>query len=64
MGTDAIRALGSSLVMWTVPGRSGRTPKPPGRLPMEDMEYTTMPQVAERMHECWEPVGQPAPTPG
>src|SRR5665213_553688 len=23
----------------------------PGRLPMEEMEYTTMPQVAERMHE-------------
>ncbi|MGZ6618015.1 MAG: fructose-1,6-bisphosphate aldolase/phosphatase, partial [Solirubrobacteraceae bacterium] len=26
-------------------------PFEPGRLPMEDMEYTTMPQVAERMHE-------------
>ena len=35
-------------------------PFEPGRLPMEDMEYTTMPQVAERMHERWEPIEQPA----
>ena len=39
-------------------------PFEPGRLPMEDMEYTTMPQVAERMHERWEPIEEPAPTPG
>jgi fructose 1,6-bisphosphate aldolase/phosphatase len=38
-------------------------PFEPGRLPMEDMEYTTMPQVAERMHERWEPTEEPAPIP-
>jgi fructose 1,6-bisphosphate aldolase/phosphatase len=38
-------------------------PFEPGRLPMEDMEYTTMPQVAERMHERWEPIEEPAPIP-
>ena len=33
----------------------------PGRLPMEDMEYTTMPAVAERVAERWEPIEEPAP---
>ncbi len=32
------------------------------REPMEDMEYTTMPQVAERMRERWEAIEEPAPT--
>ena len=36
-------------------------PFEPGRLPMEEMEYTTMPQVAERMHERWEAIEEPAP---
>jgi fructose 1,6-bisphosphate aldolase/phosphatase len=36
-------------------------PFEPGRLPMEDMEYMTMPAVAERMHERWEAIEQPAP---
>jgi len=31
------------------------------RLPMKDMEYTTMPQVAGRMHERWEAIEEPAP---
>jgi ribose-phosphate pyrophosphokinase len=34
-------------------------PFEPGRLPLEDMEYTTMPAVAER----WEPIEEPAPAP-
>ena len=38
-------------------------PFEPGRLPMEDMEYTTMPQVAERMQERWEAIEEPAPIP-
>ena len=38
-------------------------PFEPGRLPMEDTEYTTMPQVAERMHEHWEPIEEPEPAP-
>jgi fructose 1,6-bisphosphatase len=28
---------------------------------MEDMEYTTMPQVFERVYERWEPIEEPAP---
>jgi fructose 1,6-bisphosphate aldolase/phosphatase len=36
-------------------------PFEPGRLPMEDMEYTTMPAVAERIAERWEPIEEPAP---
>jgi hypothetical protein len=35
----------------------------PGRLPMEDMEYTTMPAVAERIAERWEPIEEPTPVP-
>jgi fructose 1,6-bisphosphate aldolase/phosphatase len=31
-------------------------PFEPGRLPMEDMEYTTMPAVAERLAGRWEPI--------
>ena len=38
-------------------------PFEPGRLPMEDMEYTTMPVVAERVAERWEPIEEPAPAP-
>lgn len=36
-------------------------PFEPGRLPMEDMEYTTMPVVAERLQSRWEPIQEPAP---
>jgi fructose 1,6-bisphosphate aldolase/phosphatase len=35
-------------------------PFEPGRLPMEDMEYTTMPAVAERIADRWEPIEEPA----
>lgn len=35
-------------------------PFEPGRLPMEDMEYTTMPAVAERLTERWGPIEEPA----
>ncbi len=34
-------------------------PFEPGRLPMEDMEYTTMPAVADRLSERWEPIEEP-----
>jgi hypothetical protein len=30
---------------------------------MEDMEYTPMPAVAERMHERWEAIAEPAAIP-
>jgi fructose 1,6-bisphosphate aldolase/phosphatase len=36
-------------------------PFEPGRLPAEAMEYTTMPQVAERLSERWKPIEEPAP---
>ena len=35
----------------------------PGGLPMEDVEYATMPQVAESINERWEPIEEPAPIP-
>jgi fructose 1,6-bisphosphate aldolase/phosphatase len=38
-------------------------PFEPGRLPAEDMEYTTMPAVAERIAERWEPIEEPEPAP-
>jgi fructose 1,6-bisphosphate aldolase/phosphatase len=38
-------------------------PFEPGRLPMEDMEYTTMPAVAERLEARWEPIEEPAQAP-
>jgi fructose 1,6-bisphosphate aldolase/phosphatase len=38
-------------------------PFEPGRLPMEDMEYTTMPVVADRVAERWEPIDAPVATP-
>jgi fructose 1,6-bisphosphate aldolase/phosphatase len=38
-------------------------PFEPGRLPAEDMEYTTMPAVAERIAERWEPIEEPEPVP-
>jgi fructose 1,6-bisphosphate aldolase/phosphatase len=34
-------------------------PFEPHRLPLEDMEYTTMPAVAERLAGRWEPIGPP-----
>lgn len=34
-------------------------PFEPHRLPLEDMEYTTMPAVAKRLAERWEPIGPP-----
>lgn len=36
-------------------------PFEPGRLPAEDMEYTTMPAVAAKMQERWEPIREPVP---
>jgi fructose 1,6-bisphosphate aldolase/phosphatase len=36
-------------------------PFEPGRLPMEDMEYTTMPAVAGRLADRWQPIDEPAP---
>jgi fructose 1,6-bisphosphate aldolase/phosphatase len=36
-------------------------PFEPGRLPAEAMEYTTMPQVAERLSDRWKPIEEPAP---
>lgn len=35
-------------------------PFEPGRLPAEAMEYTTMPQVAERLAERWQPIDEAA----
>ncbi|MHB1834764.1 MAG: fructose-1,6-bisphosphate aldolase/phosphatase [Solirubrobacteraceae bacterium] len=53
------RARAQALEMADYMRRNG--PFEPGRLPMEDMEYTTMPQVAEHMGERWEPIREPAP---
>ncbi len=36
-------------------------PFEPHRLPLEETEYTTMPQVAARLADCWEPIAKPAP---
>jgi fructose 1,6-bisphosphate aldolase/phosphatase len=55
------RARQQALEMADYMRRNG--PFEPGRLPMEDMEYTTMPQVAERMHERWEAIEEPTPVP-
>lgn len=44
------RALQQALEMADYARRMGLFE--PGRLPVEDMEYTTMPQVVERMHEA------------
>jgi len=38
-------------------------PFEPGRLPMEDMEYTTMPAVAARLANRWEPIEEPTAVP-
>ncbi len=38
-------------------------PFEPGRLPMEDMEYSTMPAVAERRHGRWEAIETPVAVP-
>lgn len=53
------RARAQALEMADYMRRNG--PFEPGRLPMEDMEYTTMPQVAQHMGERWEPIREPAP---
>ncbi|MGZ4229660.1 MAG: fructose-1,6-bisphosphate aldolase/phosphatase [Solirubrobacteraceae bacterium] len=55
------RARTQALEMADYMRRNG--PFEPGRLPMEDMEYTTRPQVVERMHERWAPSEEPAPIP-
>ena len=55
------RARTQALQMADYMRRNG--PFEPGRLPIEDMEYTTRPQVVERMHERWEPIEEPAPIP-
>jgi fructose 1,6-bisphosphate aldolase/phosphatase len=36
-------------------------PFEPHRLPLDEMEYTTMPAVAERMHERWAPLSDAIP---
>lgn len=36
-------------------------PFEPHRLPIEDLEYTTMPQIEARIADRWEPIGKPAP---
>ena len=36
-------------------------PFEPHRLPLDEMEYTTMPAVEERMHERWAPLSDEAP---
>jgi fructose 1,6-bisphosphate aldolase/phosphatase len=37
-------------------------PFEPHRLPLDEMEYTTMPTVADRLEERWAPIpGEPAP---
>jgi fructose 1,6-bisphosphate aldolase/phosphatase len=53
------RARTQALEMADYMRRNG--PFEPGWLPMEEMEYTTMPQVAERIHERWEAIEEPAP---
>lgn len=54
------RAREQALVMADFMRRNG--PFEPGRLPMEDMEYTTMPAVAARLEERWEPIAEPVAT--
>lgn len=53
------RARGIALEMADHMRRMG--PFEPGRLPAEDMEYTTMPSVARAMEGRWEPIPEPAP---
>ena len=36
-------------------------PFEPHRLPLDEMEYTTMPAVEEQMHERWAPLPDEAP---
>jgi fructose 1,6-bisphosphate aldolase/phosphatase len=38
-------------------------PFEPHRLPLEDLEYTTMPAIAARIADRWEPLGGPVPAP-
>jgi fructose 1,6-bisphosphate aldolase/phosphatase len=55
------RARAQALEMADYMRRMG--PFEPGRLPSEEMEYTTMPAVAERMRERWEAIEEPAAEP-
>jgi fructose 1,6-bisphosphate aldolase/phosphatase len=54
------RARAQALEMADYMRRMG--PFEPGRLPSEAMEYTTLPQVAERVAERWQPIEEPEPT--
>lgn len=38
-------------------------PFEPHRLPLDEMEYTTMPSVAERLKDRWSPTDEPIPVP-
>jgi fructose 1,6-bisphosphate aldolase/phosphatase len=55
------RARREALAMADAMRRMG--PFEPARLPAEDMEYTTMPDVAARLSEHWEPIADPASEP-
>ncbi|HEY5144561.1 MAG TPA: fructose 1,6-bisphosphatase, partial [Solirubrobacteraceae bacterium] len=55
------RARQQALEMADYLRRNG--PFEPGRLPMEDMEYTTMPAVAARLANRWEPIEEPTAVP-
>lgn len=55
------RARGIALEMADHMRRMG--PFEPGRLPAEDMEYTTMPSVARAMEGRWEAIPEPATAP-
>lgn len=55
------RARGIALEMADHMRRMG--PFEPGRLPAEDMEYTTMPSVARAMEGRWEHIPEPATAP-
>jgi len=54
------RARGQALEIADFIRRMG--PFEPGRLPAEAMEYTTMPQVAERLADRWRPIEEAVPT--
>lgn len=57
-GVSFDRARSEALQLADYMRRMG--PFEPGRLPMEDMEYTTLPAVAQRLEDRWEPVAEPA----
>ena len=58
--TSFDRARGQALEIADFIRRMG--PFEPGRLPAEAMEYTTMPQVAERLADRWRPIEEAVPT--